>query len=62
MKAYIRLLVTICITYIITTIFINVLGNWHNYEEKLLDDNISVDIIRTDGGTESYDSNKFPYL
>lgn len=62
MKAYIKLLVSICITYIITTLFISWLGNWHNYDERLLDDDISVEIIRVDGGTEYYDSNKFPML
>lgn len=62
MKAYVKLLGGICITYIITMIIIHFLGNWHNYDVYALDGHISVDIIRTDGTYEHYDSNKFPML
>lgn len=62
MKSYRRLLVIICITYILTILFVAGLSNWHNYNEMLLDDQISVEIIRTDGGVEQYDGNKFAML
>lgn len=62
MKAYIRLLGIICITYIITILFVAGLGNWHGYDEMLLDGEISVEITRTDGNVERYDGNKFDML
>lgn len=62
MKAYIKMLGSICVTYIITTLCITFLGNWLNYDELLLDDYISVEIIRENEQTEYYDSNKFSML
>lgn len=62
MRSYAKILGTLFIAYILTTIIVMFLGNWHNYDVYELDDHISVEIIRTNGDTEYYAGNKFAML
>ena len=62
MKKQVRISGIICIFYIAINLLIYLLGNWTNYEEIILDHNISIEIERANGETEKIEGNKFEQI
>ena len=62
MKQYAKIAGIIGMFYIAISVFIYLFGNWTNYKEIRLENDISIEIERVDGTVESIQGNKFKQI